>query len=481
MRVIFFGRIAQAILALLALRIMTSLLPPEEMGRWALLLATTSFFVLGMVNPLGMFINRRLHAWVEQGKINRYMVYYSVYLAGAALFAALLLYISNPFYVAVPEMPLFWVISLVVCAIIFSTLNQTYIPSLNLLGYRGWFVLLTLATVVVGLVASVFLVILFEPDAGLWQAGQLTGQGLLAIIGYFLFFRFAKAHKTIQSGRKELLINPAKVLTLFAFAWPLAISVLLTWVQSQSYRFLVQDVIGLQTLGLFVVGYGISASLIGLFESVISTYFIPAFYKRISSENKYKQALAWREYTSAMLASLLVSIAVIISVSDELARVLLDIKFSQAAQYIIWGALAEAARVTVATYALAAHAAMDTKKLIIPNVIGAIAAPLLVFILAPNWSAHGVGMGLAAAGFISVIASHLLLSRTFDILIPWSKLFRAGIIALACMAIVAVGHGVLGASETMISSLLWLLTMGALLLLILFVLLKPQIAREVAG
>jgi hypothetical protein len=229
-----------------------------------------------------------------------------------------------------------------------------------------------------------------------------------------------------------------------------------------------------------VVGYGISASLIGIFESVISTYFIPAFYKRISSENKYEQAMAWHEYTSAMLVSLLVTIAIVISVSDELARVLLDVKFAEAAQYIAWGVLAEAARVTVATYALVAHAGMDTKKLIVPNVSGAIAAPLFVFLFVSEWAAHGVGMSLAAAGFIAIISSHLVLSRSFEIMMPWTKLLGAGVISLALIVLAEFGHSVLGASETLASSLFWLLGMGTILLLVLFMLLKSQINREVA-
>ncbi len=480
MGLIFFGRIAQAALALLALRIITSLLTPEEMGRWSLLLAVTSFFVLAMVNPLGMFINRRLHSWVENGKIDRYMIYYSIYLSGVGLFSAFLLYASNTYYVAVPGMPLFWVVALVFCAIIFATLNQTYIPSLNLLGYRGWFVVLTLGTVIISLIASVLLVTWFKPEAVLWQGGQLIGQGMLAIVGSLLFFRFTKDHKKQNSSSEELLVTSAKVFTVLAFIWPLAISVLLIWVQSQSYRFLVQDVIGLEALGLFVVGYGVSASLIGVFESVIGTYFIPTFYKRTSSEDRHEQALSWHEYASAMLASLLVTIAIIISVSDELARVLLDEKFAPAAQYIVWGALAEAARVTVGTYALVAHAGMDTKKLIVPNVFSAIAAPLFVFLFISDWAAHGVGMALAMAGFIGVISSHMLLSRTFEIIMPWTKLFQAGVISLLLIAVTEAAHAMLGVSDTLVESFFWLLSMGAVLLVILFMLLKSQIDREVA-
>ena len=476
---IVLGRITQAFLALVALRIMTAMLSPEEVGRWSLLLAVAAFFVLGLVNPIGMFINRRLHSWVEFGKVRRYMAYYSLYLLGVATLAGLALYVAHTFYAPVPGMSIIWMVGLVVSMIIFATLNQTYTPSLNLLGYRGWFVLLALATVMVSLIVSVGLVYWISPSAEWWQAGQILGQLMMALVGGALFFHLIKQHQREKSDAVALRITIAKLTLVFAFAWPLAISVLFTWVQTQSYRFLVQDTIGLEALGLFVVGYGISASLIGIFESVISTYFIPAFYKRTASENRHEQALAWHEYTSAMLVSLLITIAIVVSVSDELARVLLDVKFAQAAQYVVWGVLAEAARVTVATYALVAHAGMDTKKLIVPNIIGAIAAPLFVFLFVTDWGAHGVGIGLAAAGFMAIISSHLVLSRSFEIIMPWTKLLRTGMIALLIIVFAEVGHGVVGVSDTFTASLLWLSGMGTVMLMVLFILLKSQINREV--
>jgi len=478
MSLIFLGRITQALLALVALRVMTGMLSPEEVGRWSLLLAVTSFFVLGLVNPVGMFINRRLHAWVEFGRIKRYMLYYIVYLCFVSLLAALLLYISSFVYEIVPNMEFTWLVLLVCGSVVFATLNQTYIPSLNLLGYRGWFVLLTLATVTTALVGSMLFVDWFKPTAEMWQLGQLVGQLLFALVGGGVFFHYAKKHKKNNSDESSNRITYAKLVLVFSFAWPLVLSVLFTWVQSQSYRFIVQDMIGLQLLGLFVVGYGVAASIIGVFESIISTYFIPSYYKRISSEDKDEHALAWREYASAMLVGLMLTIAVVIAVSDELAFVLLDASFSQAAQYIVWGALAEAARVIVATYALLAHAGMDTKKLIIPNALAALSAPILVFLLVGVWAAHGLGMGLAIAGCVAIIASHVMLSKSFKVMVPWQKIMQAALIALCFLVSAKVGHSLLGISVTFVSSFAWLFIAGMLLLCILYIMLNTQIHKE---
>jgi len=479
MTIIFLGRVAQALLALISLRVMTAVLSPEEAGRWALLIAMISFFVLGFVNPVGMFINRRLHTWVEFGKIRHYMFYYVEYLVVVAILASVLLYAASFVYTPVPGMSLLWVIPLVGCSIVFATLNQTYTPSLNLLGYRGWFVILSVVTVLISLLASFSLVYWFTPRAELWQTGQLIGQAALAVVGGVLFFHFSEKHKEKSSDVKSLRLSMAKLMVLFGFAWPLVISVLLTWVQTQSYRFLVQEMIGLQALGLFTIGYGVSAALIASFESVISAYFVPIFYKRISSENEHEQVLAWSEYASVMLSSLLIIVGVMMAFSHEIALVLLDESFASAAQFIVWGALAELARVIVGVYALRAHAGMDTKKLIIPNMIAAISAPLFIVTFVPSWGANGVGMALALAGGCAILSNHFLLSKSFDFIMPWKKLGLSGIIMLLFIGFGVLLHGAFGMSESWSESLLRLIFIGVALLYVLYVLLRSDIKREV--
>jgi len=478
MGLIFIGRIAQAVLALIALRVMTTMLSPEEVGRWSLLIAATSFFVLGLVNPVGMFINRRLHSWVKHGKIERYMLYYIIYLLGVALLAAILLYVGNQFYDIIPNMPLLWLLSLVAMSIVFATLNQTFVPSLNLLGYRGWFVLLTLLAVFLSLLASIALVYYFSPSAELWQIGQLLGQLMIAFIAAKIFFRLAKEHQEELSSAQGLEMTRKKANLMFSFAWPLTISVLLTWVQTQSYRFIVQDSIGLNTLGLFVMGYGISAAIIAVFESIISGYFAPRFYKTVSSEDKKQQVNAWAHYASVMLPSLCLMVGVIVSLPNELTFVLLDKTFSLASQYVLWGALAEATRVIVGTYALSAHAGMNTKRLIFPNILSAITAVCMIFFLVNDLGVNGIGIGLVLAGFVAILSNHIILSKWFEIILPWRVLIQTSLIGLVFIAIHTLFQSYWGINSSWVSSMVSLITMGCLLLTVLYLMLKDAVHKE---
>jgi O-antigen/teichoic acid export membrane protein len=172
-------------------------------------------------------------------------------------------------------------------------------------------------------------------------------------------------------------------------------------------------------------------------------------------------------------------VGLIIASPKELTFVLLDERFSQASQYVLWGALAEAARVIVGTYALSAHAGMNTKKLMLPNTIAAIAAPAIIFMLIGAWGVEGVGLGLVVAGGIAIVSNHVILSKSFHIIMPWMEIVRAIAIAALFLAVSMLSHSFWGEQVTWGKSLVWLGSLGALLFIALYFMLKDAIYREV--
>lgn len=405
---IIVGRAAQFLLALITLRVATTLLSPEEMGKVALVATTTAFFALLLINPVGMFINRRLHAWQASGRGVGYLVCYAGYIALVATIAA----ISLPLFVMAGfisfDIPTEWLIALVCGSVIFNTVNQTAIPCLNLLGCSRRFILLTVATLIASFVAAVTLVLVVHRIAEYWILGILLGQALLALVGVRDLF--------VQLRRGNLAsihqpVDRQHLMALFAFSWPVAIAAGLGWVQAQGYRYLMVDALGLAQVGLFVAGYGLSAGIIAGFESVLTTYFQPRLYRDASATDPQLQANAWRRYASAVIPSLVLTVGLLIVLAPDLTRLLLGEKFQAAASFVIWGALAEAARVLASVYSLIAHVHMRTRWLIWPNVVGAVISIVACSLLMPMFGAYGVGMGLTAAGALTIVTMHFVLLR----------------------------------------------------------------------
>lgn len=429
---IIFGRAAQFLLALLMMRVATTLLSPEEMGRVSLVLTTTAFFAMFLVNPVGMFINRRLHAWQASGVARHYLTRYAGFLLLVALIAAAGLPVLHMTGVVSFGIPIGWLVLLVCGSLLFNTINQTSIPSLNLLGDSGKFVALSVATIAASFVSATLLVQMVQPSAQYWVLGLLLGQTLLAAVGTRMLFSRLQGP---QLSYAAPVISERHLRILFSFAWPVAIAAGLAWVQGQGYRYLMEGQLGLAQLGLFVAGYGISAGMISGFESVVTTYFQPRLYRDVNMDHPVRQAQAWQRYAAAVIPSLLLTVVLIVVLAPELTRVFLGAEFQAAKEYVVWGALAEAARVLMGIYSMIAHVYMRTHWLIVPNVIGATLAITLCGLLIPGFGAAGAGMGLVASGFAVVATMHILLAHRAGGGIPPRSVMLAALWAVALWAL----------------------------------------------
>lgn len=389
------------------MRVATTLLSPAEMGRVSLVLTTVAFFALFLVNPVGMFINRRLHAWQATRVAKYYLIRYVTYLILITFIAAIgltLFYISTLMNFGIP---LGWLLILVCGSLLFNTINQTAIPSLNILGHSKSFVWLSVATVATSFVCA-FLLVNVQPIAQYWLLGLLLGQIIFALIGTLVLFAKLNApekHHLLPS------ISKRHVKELFNFAWPVSIAAGLAWVQMQGYRYLMDGQLGLSQLGLFVTGYGISAGIIVAFESVLTTYFQPHLYRDVNIANSVQQAHAWHRYATSVIPPLILTVALIIILAPEFTRIVLGEKFQSASNFLIWGALAEAARVITGVYSLIAHVHMRTRWLIMPNFVGAAISITLSALLIPVIGAAGAGVGLMVSGFFVVLVMHIFLAK----------------------------------------------------------------------
>lgn len=434
------------------MRVVTTYLPPSEMGRLSLITAATAFFALFLVNPIGMFINRRLHAWDASGRAKHYLKLHWIYLISISLMAALTLTFVNWVHAFGFQFNTLWLLVLVCGSLFFNTVNQTAIPSLNMLELRGHFVVLTLATIGVGFACSVALVEYFSLTAEYWLLGLLVGQTIFAIIGVKLLF--SRLRPAMPPGK---LSRPHMKL-LFDFAWPVAISVGFNWLQTQGYRFFVADSLGLAALGLFVAGYGISAGLIAAFESVLTTYFQPRFYKQVSTSTTEEQSEAWNKYAAAILPSLMLVTCLLISLAPELTRFMVGPAYQSASQFVMWGVLAEGARVVAGVYGMSAHAKMKTRLLLLPNLLGAVTCIGLIKILTPGMGAHGVGLARSLAGAGMLLAMHYLMIAALQMQLPIRLLLRGALMGAGLMLIAGIGRWALNSSGMVAAGALILVT-----------------------
>lgn len=373
MLITLIGRIVQFVLMFASVKIMTNLLTPAEMGKVVLITTSTSLFALFLVNPVGMFINRRMHAWVDTGSFHSYFRLFVGYLIAVALVAAIALCAGFHLGLDLGGAKLPWVLALVCGSLLFSTITTTLVQALNMVQRVQAFTVLTIGTMIASLVISVWLNHATTPSAERWLAGALLGQTLFGAIAYLVFFR----NCPIQRG-EPLRIERAQWDTMLSFCWPIGLAVLLQWLHMQGYRFLLAERFGLAQLGLYAAGYNVAASLISAMETLLTTWYQPIFYRMANSADPAQRDQAWSAYASVMLPVSALGMTALVAVSPSLPKVLLGPAFHDAGQYVLLGALAEWARMLVGLVGLNAHRHMSTRRLIAPNLLGMIATYLVL-------------------------------------------------------------------------------------------------------
>jgi hypothetical protein len=197
-------------------------------------------------------------------------------------------------------------------------------------------------------------------------------------------------------------LNEAMVKKAWQFAWPVSIAVACSWLHFQGYRFVLADAVGLEALGFFVAGYGIAASLFAALEQILTTWFMPRFYRQVNQETQAVSASAWARYASSVLPLSVLALAALVGMSDVLVQWMLGPAFQNTQQYVRWGALAEWTRVVAGIYVLVAHQHMRTRDLVIPHFLGAVVAFVFISVVAPSGHLEMVPIGLTAGNVLVI-------------------------------------------------------------------------------
>lgn len=393
MLITLIGRLVQFVLMFASVKIMTNLLTPVEMGKVVLITTSTSLFALFLVNPVGMFINRRMHAWVDAGSFRSYFRLFVGYLIAVSLVAAIALLAGFRLGLDLGGAKLPWVLALVCGSLLFNTIATTLVQALNMVQRVQAFTVLTIGTLITSLGMSVWLNHSTTPSAEHWLAGTLLGQTLFGAIAYAVFFRNRPSPRCGQ-----LRIDRTQWNVMLSFCWPIGLAVLLQWLHMQGYRFLLAERFGLAQLGLYAAGYNVAASLISAMETLLTTWYQPIFYRMANSPDAAQRDQAWSVYASVMLPVSALGMTALVAVSPSLPKVLLGAAFHDAGRYVMLGALAEWARMLVGLVGLNAHRHMSTRRLIVPNLLGMIATYLVLL-------ATITPLGLAAAPVAMFVGS----------------------------------------------------------------------------
>lgn len=361
--IITLGRVSQMLIMFFTYRVLSAVLSVPEMGVYYFLLSISAAFGLVFANPVGMYANRMLHAWKENGVLLKNLKkIIQVLLIGSLLTLPLLFVFKQKISIDQSSWPL--VVTTLVLYVFASTLNGTLVPSLNLLGFPQHFVIWTLLTNIVGLALASWLVVFISPQPLFWLIGQGASFLIFGMIAYWILHKNIKDLSVTVSEKGQ---ERWKRVTRFAL--PIVITNIAVWVLGQSFRFFYKENVDPTILGELAFGLGLATSLCVAIEYLFQQLYFPDFYSRINNPSEDK-GLVWNDLLNKLLPSYLYFTFFLIGLSPFILRILADAKFKNSGYYLALGAIVELFRMLGNVFTMATQSEMKTHKAIGPYLSG---------------------------------------------------------------------------------------------------------------
>lgn len=423
------GRLVVACLALVSVRVITTFLSPAQYGEFALLITVQAFCGLFLVNPIGQHINLNTHAWWDEGTLLIRLKSYHSYVLVAAFTGGLVMFFMDKQYLFENGILNAVVMFSMVLA---ATWNATFIPILNMLGFRGAFVFWSIVTAMVSLVSSIALVA-WLPYAIAWFAGGVIGMGVGGLGARYSIRNRATKARYLRDSYPLITKN-----TLLTYCLPLAVATGLMWVQMNGYRFLVENYWGLSQLGFLAVGFHLASQMWSIIESFSMQFFYPMFYRQISEfENDLKVEQAFSDLLNTLIPVYLILIGGIIISTPYLIRLLVAPQYEESLIFVVIGAAIEACRVLSNLLSNAAHAKRQTKKLSLPYAVGSIVMISLLYVAAV-WELEffWAGLALLAGAFVLLIVMSVIMYQKVRFTLDYMRI-TFGVVIIAVMMCVS--------------------------------------------
>lgn len=356
------ARICQSLLAIVSIRILTSILEPNELGLLGLISALLSFFGLFMVNPFGQYLNRHIHEWFASGELWWKIIMYNKLIVSISLISFCLTLPWTFFYKNYSLIYSLTFSCMIMLCVYTITWNSTLIPMLNMLGFRVRAAYLMLLTTLCSLILSTYFAYL-KKTAFLWQAGVLVGS---------MFVTLGALYSLRDMLKFRILVKKAGFISrqdFFMYCFPIAISTFFMWFISSGYRFFISDFYGDIVLGLIVVSFGLAVQFWNIIDSLVTQVLYPKFYVRLGVCDLADAVHAYKLLINSILPAYIIFIGYSCGIANQMLYLLVDERFWLASHIAIIAMAIEGFRVLTNVFNLSTQIRKVTKLGIYPYVV----------------------------------------------------------------------------------------------------------------
>ncbi|GAB4507068.1 MAG: hypothetical protein Tsb0026_01150 [Sulfuricaulis sp.] len=426
--ILVIGRGMQILAALATIKIATSLMSPGQIGSVNQVTSLAVLLSSTFIAPVSTYLGRGLVGWRESGTLTIYLGRYLEFVTMSSVILASAMWLAEGMANFVPAVSSPWLFLLVLAYLMFFSIHTAATSGLVILERRTAYIVFTNIAPWAGLFLAVILLYQYaQPEV--WLLG-IFGGFLLSSTAIFVLLSSSRGNRGQAVSDSPRPVIPFTVRSVFLFAFPQAIVYVLWWVQSQSYRFILDDIAGLASVGLFFAAYALCSMPMTTFETLFNEYYSPTLYRNLKGENREQRAEAWNAYANAYIPAVVLFGMFLIGVGPYLAKILLGEEFQGVGAIIVWPAMTETMRAVSSSLYTMGIVKVDMRLNIPPVVAGALISPLLVYMLAPQDPLVGTGVALFAAGLAVLLVVIPISYRALPVKWPWMRIVQAVILGL---------------------------------------------------
>lgn len=426
--IIFLGKLVLMLISIVSIKVTTELLTPYEMGNIYIFGVILSFFILFLINPITQYFFRFMNEWKKKSLVDIIFLL-NIYFLFISL-SSLLIYPLYAFFNIGNGFDFKSLFLLLFFMIYFQTLNQFIIPVLNMLHYRLSFTILTVLTSLGSLFFAYIFVKLFGNSAQNWLIGIVLSNCIFMIIG-FIILRNKLNDKFNGVFYNLKKITKPKIKSILVFVIPLSIATLFMWLQNSGYRIVVEQKLGLEFLGFLGVGMAVSSQIASVVESIVMQYFHPIYYQKITNVTLEDRKKAINELINKVLPIYFMLTIFLTFFAKYIVEILVAEKYFEAYIFAVFGIWIEFFRMTTNLFGNISQSEMNTKKFMIPYIIGSILTIILVY-LSSIHSEYKLYLPLAliVGGFLTMIIMYFSMKKLIDFEIDYRLIFWAFIVSI---------------------------------------------------
>ena len=256
------------------------------------------------------------------------------------------------------------------------------------------------------------MIFLFTKSSINWLYGIIISESIILMVLFFIY-------SGIKIDLNKIQFSLIKLKPILNFMYPIAIITLIVWIQSMSYRIVIDRNFSSSDLAIAALGFSIPGMIFSSVENFGSIYFNNRILKSLLKSTKEVREKTWNDISSLMIFFYILTFIFIVSFSYQILFVVAGNNYLESQKFIFLGAIIEFMRVNINQLNKISHFEKNTKQNIIPFVTGGLIT-VIIFLFFEFSRIEKIYYVLIITQFIILILSYLFMNRLIKIKLKFS-------------------------------------------------------------